>query len=145
MHGETVKFLQLYFIQNHSKLQLGVYQLLMDVHGIVIQFRADVRDFSLPQSIQTDPLTHPPSYLKGAVEFFLGVKRQNLESNRSTPSLPTLRMRQAAIPFPHTTSSLHRDNFTLSHFVVGHAVALSYKPEGRGFDSRWCHWKFLLT
>ena len=32
---------------------------------------------------------------------------------------------------------------------VGHAVAqlveaLRYKPEGRGFDSRWCHWNFLL-
>ena len=30
---------------------------------------------------------------------------------------------------------------------MGHAVAqlveaLRYKPEGRGFDSRWCHWKF---
>jgi hypothetical protein len=22
---------------------------------------------------------------------------------------------------------------------------LHYKPEGRGFDSRWCHWNFLLT
>jgi len=21
---------------------------------------------------------------------------------------------------------------------------LPYKPEGRGFDSRWCHWNFLL-
>jgi len=32
----------------------------------------------------------------------------------------------------------------------GHAVAhlvdaLCYKPEGRGFDSRWCHWNFSLT
>ena len=32
----------------------------------------------------------------------------------------------------------------------GHAVAqlfetLLYKPEGRGFDSRWCHWNFSLT
>jgi hypothetical protein len=33
----------------------------------------------------------------------------------------------------------------------GHAVAQLvealryYKPEGRGFDSRWCHWNFLLT
>jgi hypothetical protein len=29
----------------------------------------------------------------------------------------------------------------------GHAVAqlveaLRYKPEGRGFDFRWCHWNF---
>ena len=23
--------------------------------------------------------------------------------------------------------------------------ALHYKPEGRGFYSRWCHWNFLLT
>ena len=22
--------------------------------------------------------------------------------------------------------------------------ALSYKPEGRGFHSRWCHWNFHL-
>jgi hypothetical protein len=33
---------------------------------------------------------------------------------------------------------------------VGYAVAqvveaLRYKPEGRGFDSRWCHWNFSLT
>jgi hypothetical protein len=32
----------------------------------------------------------------------------------------------------------------------GHAVAqlveaLRYKSEGHGFDSRWCHWNFLLT
>ena len=32
----------------------------------------------------------------------------------------------------------------------GHAVAqlveaLRYKPEGRRFDSRWCHWNFSLT
>jgi hypothetical protein len=32
----------------------------------------------------------------------------------------------------------------------GHAVAqlvetLRYKPEGRGFDSRWYHWNFSLT
>jgi hypothetical protein len=31
----------------------------------------------------------------------------------------------------------------------GHAVAqlvevLRYKPEGRGFDSRWCHWNFFF-
>jgi len=30
---------------------------------------------------------------------------------------------------------------------IGYAVALlaealQYKPEGRGFDSRWCHWNF---
>ena len=34
--------------------------------------------------------------------------------------------------------------------LAGHAVAqlveaMRYKPEGRGFDSRWCHWNFSLT
>jgi hypothetical protein len=32
----------------------------------------------------------------------------------------------------------------------GHAMAqlvetLRYETEGRGFDSRWCHWNFSLT
>jgi hypothetical protein len=33
------------------------------------------------------------------------------------------------------------------HFSRGAQLveALRYKPEGREFDSRWCHWKFLLT
>jgi hypothetical protein len=37
------------------------------------------------------------------------------------------------------------------HFsVLGHAVAQlvearCYKPEGCGFDSRWCDWKFSLN
>jgi hypothetical protein len=22
--------------------------------------------------------------------------------------------------------------------------ALRYNPEGRGFDSRWCHWNFII-
>jgi hypothetical protein len=29
--------------------------------------------------------------------------------------------------------------------VVQLIDALHYKPEGRGLDSRWCHWNFLLT
>ena len=34
------------------------------------------------------------------------------------------------------------------YITAGHAVAqwvdaLRYKPEGRGFDSRWCHWIFF--
>ena len=39
-------------------------------------------------------------------------------------------------------------NFT--KLIMGTAVAqlveaLRYKSEGRGFDSRWCHWNFSLT
>jgi hypothetical protein len=36
------------------------------------------------------------------------------------------------------------------YIYMGHAVTqlvevLCYKPEGCGFDSRWCHWNFSLT
>jgi hypothetical protein len=30
----------------------------------------------------------------------------------------------------------------LGHAVVELVKALRYKPEGRGFDFRWCHWDF---
>ena len=41
--------------------------------------------------------------------------------------------------------------FCVAMYVLwGHAVAqlaeaLRYRPEGRGLDSRWCHWNFSLT
>jgi len=31
------------------------------------------------------------------------------------------------------------------HWVAQLVEALRYKPEDRGFDSRWCHWNFSLT
>ena len=31
------------------------------------------------------------------------------------------------------------------HVVAQLVEALRYKQEDRGFDSRWCHWNFLLT
>jgi hypothetical protein len=33
----------------------------------------------------------------------------------------------------------------MGHAVVQLAEALRYKPQCRGFDSRWCHWNILLT
>jgi hypothetical protein len=41
-------------------------------------------------------------------------------------------------------------NYNSTRIWTGTAVAqlveaLRYKPEGRGFDSRWCHWNFSLT
>ena len=33
----------------------------------------------------------------------------------------------------------------LGHAVAQLVVAPRYKSEGRGFDSRWCHWNFSLT
>jgi hypothetical protein len=32
----------------------------------------------------------------------------------------------------------------MGHSVAQLVDALRYKPEGGGFDSRWCHWNFSL-
>jgi hypothetical protein len=32
----------------------------------------------------------------------------------------------------------------LGHAVAQLVEALRYKQEGRGFDSRWCHWNYSL-
>jgi len=42
------------------------------------------------------------------------------------------------------------DLFQNTFWIGGHAVAqlveaLRYKAEGRGFNSRWCHWNFSMT
>jgi hypothetical protein len=34
---------------------------------------------------------------------------------------------------------------TKGHAVAQLVEALRYNPEGRRFDSRWCHWNFSLT
>ena len=45
-------------------------------------------------------------------------------------------------------------SFTLNIFLCSEYIeasggvvvkALRYKPAGRGFDSRWCHWNFSVT
>ena len=35
--------------------------------------------------------------------------------------------------------------YTELYAVAQLVEALRYKSEGRGFDSRWCHWNFSLT
>ena len=40
---------------------------------------------------------------------------------------------------------LHQLPYFGWHAVAHLIEALRYKPAGRGFDSRWCHWNFSLT
>jgi hypothetical protein len=42
--------------------------------------------------------------------------------------------------------TINSNNIFFSRHAVAKMVeALRYKPEGCGFDSRWCHWNFSLT
>ena len=43
------------------------------------------------------------------------------------------------------TEILNNPRPCIKHAVAQLFEALRYKSEGRGFDSRWCHWKFSLT
>jgi len=58
-----------------------------------------------------------------------------------------------ASDFKSLKQSHNKQHFTFDkvpRVQKGHVVAQlfearRYKPEGRGFDSRWCHWNFSLT
>ena len=43
--------------------------------------------------------------------------------------------------YTHFKRLLYRFGTAVAQLVE----ALRYKSEGRGFDSRWCHWNFSLT
>jgi hypothetical protein len=49
------------------------------------------------------------------------------------------------------TTFFNKTMFMQTVYVAGYKAvaqlveALRYKPEGRGFDSRWCHWNFSFT
>ena len=42
-------------------------------------------------------------------------------------------------------SLFHAPDSIWGQAVMQMVKALHYKPEGRGFDSRWCHWNITLT
>jgi hypothetical protein len=52
-------------------------------------------------------------------------------------------MCESTLIFTVFTESLKSYRGTL--LVAQLVEAVRYKPEGRGFDSQWCHWNFPLT
>ena len=65
-------------------------------------------------------------------------------------SLNYLQLNAVSSHSTHGVVNVGRLYFNFLHVLCGHAVAqlveaLHYKPEGRGYDSRWCHWNFSLT
>jgi hypothetical protein len=49
------------------------------------------------------------------------------------------------IKFLSFTVLTHSIFLNMGHAVAQLVEALRYKPERRGFDSRWCLWNFSLT
>ena len=82
-------------------------------------------------------------------------------TRRDRPTLPPARCVPALFPQgvkrsgygfdrPLPYSAMVKERVDLYLYSPGHRVAqlvetLCCKPEGRGFDSRWCHWNFSFT
>jgi hypothetical protein len=49
------------------------------------------------------------------------------------------------LTFEKVTSILARTRVEMGHAVAQLVEALSYKPEGSGFNFRWCNWNFSVT
>jgi hypothetical protein len=83
-----------------------------------------------------------------------GVSSETVEQLRNIGIIISTTQLHLAGSFYEINITRHRSMnivFTfLTHVNKGHAVAqlveaLRYKPEGREFDFRWCHWNFSLT
>jgi hypothetical protein len=87
---------------------------------------------SLPRSaIATDAIEMP-------IEFYVKSWREDLLTpiaNRGAPSC-----------FPTSQHIKYNQQKLGGTLLVEQLIeALRYKPEGRGIDSRFCHWNFSLT
>jgi len=52
---------------------------------------------------------------------------------------------QSITPYPTSWRSILIPSSHLRLGLPSSAVGWGYKSEGRGFDSRWCHWNFSLA
>ena len=92
--------------------------------------------------------TNKPELPKRQVQINIGLKRNDTR-------VPSGSCQFSSCQFKCTTTTItlsnNNNNYYYYYIIIwGHAVAqlveaLLYKPEGRGFDSRWCHWNCSLT
>jgi hypothetical protein len=107
------------------------------------------------QNVRADSGAHLPSYSMRIAAFSQGVKQLRCEVDllatsgaevkdewRCTSTAP-----YALLVCTGTNLTLHSvSSFCFGGVAVAQLVeALRYNPEGRGFNSRWCHWNFSLT
>jgi hypothetical protein len=103
--------------------------------------------FSAP--VQTGIGAHPASCTMGTGSF-LGVKWAGREVDHPLPSSAEVKERVQLYLYSPSGPSWSVLRWTLRFTLLGHAMTqlvktLRYKPEGRGFDSRWGHCEFSVT
>ena len=78
------------------------------------------------------------------------LKTITFDTNRQTSGCKSrmqISTRQRIKTTEHSIQASSSSSYYYYYYYWGYAVvqlveALRYKPEGRGFDSRWCHWNF---
>jgi hypothetical protein len=80
-----------------------------------------------------------------------GIKLPCMKITSQIHPAPRLRMNGASFPLSHAPCMTCAWSNLASLYSMFHkwytyisSLALCYKPEGRGFDSRWSHWDFSL-
>jgi hypothetical protein len=104
-------------------------------------------------NLKPAPQTHQQSSFLSTHQFqHVQTKQTNLQTSLIPHAMQSKpEPRHMANLRPHISQYNVRDITTrYSTWQRGHAVAqlveaLRNKPEGSGFDSRWCHWNFSLT
>ena len=81
-------------------------------------------------------------FLSNVNESSVNVFITTISSNVAEVSSCTIKyFSEASVLYMFLTFYIRRMGYAVAQLVE----ALRYKPEGRGFDSRWCHWNFSLT
>jgi len=91
-------------------------------------------EFHIQPSTFTPPAHQPAKKKNLPLQPFVDETQHEYEYSHVRNKLLTLSGKKETI------------SITRGTLLVAQSVeALRYKPEDRGFDSRWCHWNFSLT
>jgi len=118
--------------------------------GCLISHSSDLshsfRYFRIPNTSSSNPQYRPvPFHSPWNWDSTFPPKRRN-----EPGTLYGVKSRNTDI-FRMTTRAMFRKFISTLSVICGTLLvaqlveALRYKPEGRGFDSRWCHWNFSVT
>jgi hypothetical protein len=129
--------------------------------GTAIRLQAGLFDVWIPTEKKIlfsalnlwDRLWGPPSPLCNEYRVLFRSKAAGTEVNNSPLSRAEIKNEWSHTYTPPRTFPpiVGRMKLYLFYFTRGGArgdvvvKALCYKPAGRGFDSRWCHWNFSVT
>ena len=95
----------------------------------------------MSRSSQTSLFEHPNDVWRVNVHDV----PQHVFSHVLLPPLSLSGATPFSAPYPPTRSLQERNVRYLGRAVAQLVEALRYKPQGRRFDSRLCHWNFSLT